>query len=986
MRLAPVLVVALLVALPAVPQAGAVAAAPIAPAFEAQSWGLEEGLPDLTIHSIVQTGDGHLWVATRAGVARFDGLVFDPPAQERALGQQFVWTVHAAHDGGLWVGSGLLGLLRIGGQPWVARRPTAAPISVRAVWEDRDGRVWVGIQNGLFEVRPGGDWRPVSGVEGEGTIRALLRDRGGRLWVGGERGLAVVTDKGLSRAGVPASLRDASVFALLEARDGAIHVGTANGHFTIAGDEAHRFGLAEGLPAAGVDALAQDGDGVVWIGTRGGLVALRDGRVVDPGPPQLPKERVTALFADREGNIWMGFVGNGLWKLVARAVPRGETGFPARTEGATIAEAADGAIWLAARGSGTFRSIDGVSTRLTRQDGLQASSVLALTAGPDGAIWLATTRGIDRWRKGAIETIWTGDAQADLVPRALLVDSAGVLWAGMAKAPLWRLDTATTAPRPPEVDPTLTDIVALTQDRAGVVWAGGDGGLRRHHAGRTTTVALGPSSPSIRALYADPRGVLWVGTSHGLVRLHGDRLVPLSADGARRYSTVSSILEDDDGNLWFGAFRGIFRLARADREAFVAGAASDPATMALSHDDAGQTVAASALGHPAAWRARDGRLWFTTRQGAVVLDPRAFRPNPLIPPVVIQSARVDGQLVTPTQSLRLRPGVGVLDLRFAVLSFVAPTHNRYRFRLEGFDREWTMVVGNGSASYRRLPHGRYRFLVAGASSDGVWNPIPATLSIEVLPYFHQTPWFIALCAAALGLAAWQGHRLYVRHLAARHAAVLAERTRVARELHDHLLQGITAVNLQIGTALEAMPANAPRPTQHLRVAHAMLDQSIEAARRYVWDLRAPAATRSDLGNVLGAAAERLTSGAAVVSDLEILGDPFPLDGATQDQLLQVGQEAITNAVRHATASRIVVSLAYDRDAIRLSVADDGRGFDPAAPPPDGHFGLVGMRERVEGLGGRIEVASASGQGTRVTVTVPMPAKGPAGVRSKASRA
>ena len=359
-------------------------------------------------------------------------------------------------------------------------------------------------------------------------------------------------------------------------------------------------------------------------------------------------------------------------------------------------------------------------------------------------------------------------------------------------------------------------------------------------------------------------------------------------------------------------------------------------------------------------------------KGVNVIDPAGLRANTQPPPAVIEQVRVDGEPVGTFTKAELAPGKTRFDFHYAGLSFVAPEKVRYKYRLEGFDKDWIDGGARRVAYYTNLGPGDYRFEVMACNNDGVWSRAPASFSFTLRPHFYRTPWFYALVAAALAFVAAQAYFLRVRQMKARFAAVLQERNRIARELHDNLAQEILGVSVQLELVARLLPRSTEAAKTHLDRARALVRASIAEARRYVWDLRSQSLEDRDLATALSEMTRRLTAESGVQTQFEVSGTFRPLTPQVENNLLRIGQEAVNNAVRHARARLITVNLSYDAREVRLSVRDDGRGFDPQADgSADGHFGILGMRERAAEMGGTVNIHTRPGHGTEVLVGVPI---------------
>jgi signal transduction histidine kinase len=477
----------------------------------------------------------------------------------------------------------------------------------------------------------------------------------------------------------------------------------------------------------------------------------------------------------------------------------------------------------------------------------------------------------------------------------------------------------------------------------------------------------------VDALLVDARGHLWVGTERGLSCLDsaGRRLATYGESDGLPNPNVASITEDASGNIWVGTSGGLARLK---------GAVAAPAGAAVLAFDERDGVTGRICIRGAAFRSRDGELYFGTSRGLTRFQPEGFETNTRVPPVVLTGLRladrpvVAGSPNSPlkrpieeTTELVLSHDQADVSFTFAALSYILPQKNRYTHRLEGLDRDWSPVGAETSASYVRIPPGDYVFRVRACNNDGVWNMDGVRLRLRVTPPFWQTGWFAAAVAASLVGVGALLHASRLRRVRQRFLAVLQERRRLSRDLHDTLEQGLAGIALQVDSARQHLARRPEAVARCLETALHMVEYSREETRRTVNQLRSQALERGDIAQAVREVAGELTSGGRPTVQVEALGTPRRLSAAAEHHLFRIAQEALTNAVRHAQASRVSVSLAFANDAVELTVSDDGRGLPSEKPAHGFHFGLSGMRERARALGTRLEVESTPGSGTTIRV-------------------
>jgi signal transduction histidine kinase len=487
------------------------------------------------------------------------------------------------------------------------------------------------------------------------------------------------------------------------------------------------------------------------------------------------------------------------------------------------------------------------------------------------------------------------------------------------------------------------------------------------------TTAQGLSGNVITSLleYANDH-TLWVGTKdNGLSRSSGDGFLSVHAQDLPR--EIDSILEDARGYLWLTSTHGIMRVLASELIACGGAPVCFPHIATYSSSDGMPTEEMSSSGHPGAWNAFDGRLWFATRKGVAIVDPTNLRENHTPPPVVVERFTVDDIGVkNAVAEAIIPPGHIRYGFEYAALSYVSPSRLRYRYILEGFDKQWTEAGSRRTAYYTNLPPRHYRFRVQAAKEDGVWNETGAEVAFIIKPRFYRTLWFSGVATLLLVGIIFAIYRMRVRAIRSQFNAILAERTRIAREIHDTLAQGFVGVSVQLElTAHLLAQSRVDEASQQVDRTRNLVREGLADARRSIWDLRA-AGTQATLPTRLTHLLEQSATG-GLKTEINIAGIYRALPPALENEVVRVAQEAVANAVRHSRASRVELDLRYHPDEVALRVSDNGCGFQATDPtlPSKGHFGLEGMRERADQIGGRLNVESSPKSGTTVTLKVPL---------------
>jgi signal transduction histidine kinase/streptogramin lyase len=943
-------------------------------------WGAAS-LGSNTVHAVLQTRDGYLWLGTGAGLVRHDGTRFVAydAGNTPALGDGGVSSLAEGADGTLYVGTtgGLVLQHQAGTFTPLPFHDRAGP--VRALRETRDGALWV-AQFG----RPLARWRRaeaapflfVADVTTVGT-NTVAEDAAGRLWVGSADGLSRLEGAGFRADGTT----NDTVQALCADPDGSLWIGTRHGLLHLRSGGIDRFTARHGLPDDNVSSLLRDSDGNLWIGTAAGLSRYARGRfaslTADHG---LPDHDVRALVEDRDGNVWVG-TADGLACLSnGRFVTFG------RLEGlrdpvvTAIIEARGGGAWIGTAVAGVVRlHAGGALETFPLPVGLGSDAVVTMLESRNGTLWIGAANGrVFTLQGGRIrERTPVLDPHERQRVAVLFEDEEGIGALAM-RLGMGRLRGDTFVPRSPG-GPALAFPHAIHRDRRGTVWIASSAGLARVEADGYTlySTAEGLPNPRVRWISEDDDGTLWLATGGGLAHFENGRFRHIGVEQGLPESFLRVVLDDGLGHLWIGGPGSLFRLDKRQVRRVLEKESTHVVPMRFDTSD-GLRTTEGALSNGPAFRAADGRLWFATTKGVSVVDPRDVVADRPAPSVTIESISVDRHPGDPHASREYPPGRGEITIEYAAISFVAAHKTRFRHRLDGLDPDWVDAGTRRFAHYGTLSPGRYRFQVMASSPDGRWSGEPATLELAIRPPFTRSPLFYLLCIAAGALAIAAGYRLRVGQMRARFAAVLGERTRIARELHDTLAQSVAGVGLQIETGLRRLDREPDKARAHLRRAHAMARSSLDEVRRSIWVLRAQTSKGPDgLAASLSQSLAQLAEGPGPATSFELTGTPRPLPPAVERNLLRIAHEAVTNALRHSGAGHVRVGLDFGGDDLTLRVRDDGRGFDVEghlARSGTEHFGLLGIVERARILGGELHVESDAGTGTSLVCRIPYRAR------------
>lgn len=953
--------------------------------YGVQNWGTEQGLPHSSPMSVVQSGSGYLWFTNDLGVTRFDG-------------RRFVRFDHRS-------------------QPPI---PGGRATSIAA---DASGGVVVANAAGVFRAPRDSApaWQRLPAWSDAAPTVALLMTQVGELWAANALGGIATWTEGAWVRQRPDAGESARVTRMAEAPDGSIWVATAG---------AGILQLAKGRPAAdvpgvprrGITAIAFAADGDVWLGTYGsGLHRWRDGTLsaIDAGHGVPSDAIIDSLLLDRDGVLWIGTQGHGLRRFVADRAEAFEPGHGLADAGiVSIAEDREGNVWVGATGRGLFRIREVPFTSFGRREGLTDLMVWSVTAhGPEDVWGVAGDLGIFRFDGSRFEMLSLPTGIAPSVATSVLADpERGSVWVGTSAAGL--LEWSPDAFRPLTTTPPLDGdfVQGLFKDRAGrlwvqtlaygklqyledgtlhvldrgtgfdarlayayadgpegAVWIGSlDDGLVRFREGNLErwTTREGLTSNRITALLAEPDGALWIGTADaGVMRLREGRVEPVGAEQGLPWDQIFSITADEAGRFWMTGSDGIFYVRRDDLAAVASGARQQLDVVRFGRNDGLASTEFNGGHVPASAKTGDGRLWFPTTQGLAMVDVRRLQSNTLAPTVLIEQVWVDGMPAPDLSRRGVAFGNHRVDFQFTATSLQAPEFVRFRHQLIGYDPAPIESSDAHRVSYTNLPSGSYTFWVTASNNSGVWNTVGARLGFEVPTPFHRQPWFLASVLGLIaGLAYW-GHRVRLLPLRSENA-ILGERNRIAREIHDTVAQGIVGIRLQIEIAMQQLSSRPDDALRHLRVASQLAEASVEEAHQAVWALRTPCLTEDDFVAALRLLLTSLAEPAGLAFELD-LRRPLPAVGSeVQFHALRVVREAVVNAVRHADATRLRIVIDDGPSGIRISVEDDGHGFEDDAAAGAHQFGLVGMRERAERIGAALHIRSTPDTGTVVSLDLP----------------
>jgi signal transduction histidine kinase/ligand-binding sensor domain-containing protein len=961
--------------------------------FVREEWGIDRGFVDGVVRAIAETPDGYLWLGTDQGLVRFDGATFtlvsdsdastsgaavvdlavdgngdlwirrrSPNVQRLSKGrfqdalfsltpkEEFVMAIAHGRNGSVLFAGRFHGIARHAGGRFQTMAPWSAEDPVRTMVEAEDGRVWLGTEgSGLFSMMDGRITRGPADLARD-TIEALspAADRG--LWIATQRGVRRLNGHGATTEGVPPALYRLHVLRMLRDRDANVWLGTTEGLARIGPDGAVVFDRDAASARASViggevTALFEDREGSLWIGGATGIARLRQGGFTNYAKAEgLPADHVGPVHVDARGRTWFAPVQGGLYWLQQGRVERVTAAGLDRDVVYTIA-GGDDDVWVGRKQGGLTRlriASDGdnssgaiQATTFTERDGLARGSIVALHRGRDGTIWAGTL--------GAGASVGR-------------TNGTGVNFS---------FSTYTTANG---LASNIVSSIAETGD--GTVWFATPQGLSAFSGGQWDTygVADGLPSAAINCLLGRDKSV-WAGTSAGLVRIVDGRVVANPLPAALR-EQIFGLAEDNKGSLWVATSHRVLQVA-LDR--LRSGLLGEGDIREFEEADGLRSVEGSRR-ERSLIHGPDGRIWMSTTRGLAVVDPARLAPR--MPATAgVRAISVDGEPLDlfGAAPLRIPPNRERIAFGLVGVSLSFPRQVRLRYRLDGIDRDWSEDTTAPEAIYTHLAPGPYRFRVMSSTGDGRWRESETPIAFVVEPAFWQTSWFrFAVVVTGIGLA-FAGWRLRTRQLTrqlnVRFEERLAERTRIAQELHDTLLQGVMSASMQLHSAVDDLPPDTPN-RQELEQVLGLMNRVSDEGRVAVRGLRTESADDLEQAFCLVRQEYAARNGA----DFEVIveGRVRAIHPLIRDEVYRIGREALVNAFRHALAKRVEVELEYSPRHLRMLIRDDGCGIDPniLRAGRDGHWGLPGMRERARRIGGQLTLSSRAASGTEVELLLP----------------
>jgi len=951
-----------------------------------QQWNIEDGLPQSTVRCIAQTPDGYLWVGTWQGLARFDGL------------QMTVFTS--------------------------ANTPALNTSNIMSLYSDRRGQLWIGTDAGGLVRYVDGAFRRFDSTDGISASRILsiTEDGVGRMWFATEIGIFSYTGNKFLHFTEANGLPQTYANQVLPFPDGEMYLG-----FVGYGARVHLIGdslvVEETFPVGGYT-LSIDSAGVLWYGDHkrgfvrrengqeaadrhvpGGVLKetfiLRNGekwvlmpngiRIISDSAERMLKEiggisfsEITTVFEDREGIIWLGKEGGGLIRLrkkLAEAFSEAN-GFPADNILCGLEDRA-GQVWIGTWESGLLRSSSSSRNflRMTLPNGV--SSIYTLCESRDGGIWAGSWgSGLFKIRDGHVHQFSKGIVNSSTSIVSVVEDARGGLWVGTSSDGIEYFNGAEEKILNSSTGWPFNRVNAILCGRNGDTWATiSAGGVVRISNGVVTVFKKGTglNDNSASPLYEDAEGVIWVGTNRGLARWKDGKFSFVSEEQGLFDGIIAQIIEDDLGNLWIGAIHGIYRVRRQELNDAADGKIPAVQCFTIGKEDGMLIEETAGAGTPRCWKTTDGKLWFSTSRGVVVIDPHTVASNPIPPNVLLERAWVENRPVALQNILTLQPGQSKIEVQYTGINFAAPQKIRFKYFLEGFEKEWNDAGSLRLARYTNLDPGSYTFHVIAANSAGIWNEKGASVMIVVEPPFYATWWFRLI---VLGFFFTTGPLIYVvriRYLKREREKQVqfsrkliesqeAERKRIAADLHDGLGQNLLIIKNKLLVALADGGAGGKdlRPDSQVEEASDIVSSTIEEVRSISHNLRPHQLDQLGITKTLRAVVRQASESAAIEFSPEIHDIDGMLSPEEEINLFRIVQESLNNIIKHSAATKANASVMKETDFILVTISDNGKGISSSAG-----FGISGMEERAKMFGWKLEVGPQPDGGTVLRLMIPI---------------
>ncbi len=821
------------------------------------------------------------------------------------------------------------------------------------------------------------------GYPGQGVF-SLFEDRAGAVWIGSADGLYKRSSTGTEH--YVSAKSSPRVDGISEQPDGTILVATpSDGIERLAGQTLANCPGMKNVVGMMPRSLLHDRNGALWIGTFGhGLFYVHQGHVENfTHLDGLSSDTVLSLFEDKEGNVWVGTQrGLDQFRELPVTILSTREGLSSNNAG-SLTSASSGGVWIGTTAGVNRVRADGKITIYDKRAGLPTVGVGSILEDPTGALWIGSSAGLVSNHGGRFQILASPASEVLDSIAASAIDRDGTIWFSDTDVGLIRA-------KPGRIEEILPwsmfenkQAWALERDPNGGLWLGfAQGGIAHYRAGepvRWYTSAQGLGEGAVTDLRAAGDGVLWIATPHGLGRWKDGKITTISVKNGLPCEAIQSLVEDEQHAMWLCGPCGLIRLTAEELSKWASTPDRKIQAKLYGWSD-GVRPRSSVVGYsPQAARSNDGRLWFTVLDGVAVVNPARLSANRVVPEVTIERIVADGKEYAAGSQIRLPSGVKDVEIDFTDFSLVDPDRNRFRYKLEGYQSDWSQESPHRRARFSNLPPRPYRFRVIGSNNDGVWNEAGASFGFSITPAIYQTLWFWIAAGAMTIALLWTAYRVRLHQVQTQirllYEERLDERTRIARELHDTLFQNISAFALQLD-GLSKTVREPESAKEQLRELRREAEGWLRKTRESVSDLRNGAFQMPGFAVQLACLGERITANSGARFGMTCTDEPRSLSPELQEHLLKIVEEAVRNGVRHAHASEIGVTVSVQEpNQLSVRIQDNGIGFDVDSKSlKPGHWGLISIRERALAIGGELHIMSNPSTGTTIEINVGTKAK------------
>jgi signal transduction histidine kinase/ligand-binding sensor domain-containing protein len=942
------------------------------------AWRVQEGAFDAAPNAVTQTSDGYIWIGTNSGLLRYDGVRFAPWTLPASKTLSAIISLQTSSNGTLWIGTST-GLFS-----WKDNRlQRHVPGRINSIVEDRKGRIWVartrvqGPSGGLCEVLPsevkcfGGEDQPIPP-----TASALFEDARANLWIGSSSQLTRRTDtstqvyfkkqlepfRGLSAIESIAATADGSVWATVPLKGFGLH--------QITGDGSPIKVSLEGIDTTQITTLFMDRERSLWMTTRNSGIYRIFGKRIDHFRAEdgLSSNVVTNVYQDKEGNIWLA-TSKGLDCFRDSRVMTFSTSEGLKADlASSLLATPDGSVWI-----GNSGSLDVLRGNTVNSIAIPGQGVTSLWQDRSGRLWVGVDRLLTIYDQGRFQTVNRPDGGPLGIAVAITEDREQNIWVSVVgpNPKLFRIHGLRVQE---EIDPGRVPTPRLlAADPGGGIWLSiTKGKLGRYRNGKLESFQLTQDESQLQGLSVGADGSVWASTRNGLYRWKDGQIKALTSRNGLPCDSIHNSIRDNQNNLWLYTKCGLIAITDAELERWWQQPDTRIETRILDVLD-GARPGPSTF-QPAASKSPDGRLWFVNDAVVQMVNPQsALERHGTSLPIYVEQVRADRRDYPASAPVKLPAQTRDIEIGYTALSYAIPQKVRFRYKLSRRDLDWQDADTRRTVLYSDLPPGQYRFQVIATTGDGTWNAPGASLDFEIAPAYYQTPWFQIACTALFLAGLWALYRYRLSQIAhefnVRLEERVSERTRIARDLHDTLLQSFQGLMLRLQVVQDLLPEG--RAKQELEQSLQRADQAIAEGRNAVYDLRSSATISNELAQAVKALGEELVTPESASFRLVVEGTSRELHPIVRDEFYSIAREALRNAFKHAKAQHVEAEITYTDRMLRLRVRDDGTGIaaDVLQQGRSGHFGLRGMRERAEQIGGKLDIWNGPKTGTEIELSL-----------------